>query len=45
MKRTDHDEDIDVRLIEEGWATISTIKYDLNDYDALKQAENWGITL
>ena len=45
VKRTDHDEDIDVRLIEEGWATISTIKYDLNDYDALKQAENWGITL
>ena len=45
VKRTDHDEDIDVRLIEEGWATISTIKYDLNDYEALKQAENWGITL
>ena len=45
VKRTDHDEDIDVRLIEEGWATISTIKYDLNDYDALKQAEKWGITL
>lgn len=45
VKRTDHDPDIDVRLIEEGWATISTIKYDLNDYDALKQAENWGITL
>ena len=45
VKRTDHDEDIDVRLIEDGWATISTIKYDLNDYDALKQAEKWGITL
>ena len=45
VKRTDHDPDIDVRLIEEGWATISTIKYDLNDYEALKQAENWRITL
>lgn len=45
VKRTDHDADIDVRLIEEGWATISTIRYDLNDYDALKQAEKWKITL
>lgn len=44
-KRTDHEEDIDVRLIDEGFATISTIKYDLNDYEALKQAETWKISL
>ena len=39
------DTDIDVRLIREGYATISMIQYDLNDYQGLEELKNWEIKL
>lgn len=41
----DQEEDIDVRLISEGYATISMVKYDLNDYEGLKELKRWEIGL
>lgn len=37
--------DSDVYLTREGWATIAMVKYDLNDYEGLKLAEEWSITI
>ena len=37
--------DSDVYLTRNGWATIAMVKYDLNDYESLKMAEEWRITL
>ena len=36
---------MDVKLIRSGYATVSAVKYDLNDYDGLKEIERWGIDL
>lgn len=40
-----HDEGLDVKLIGEGYATISAIKYDLNDYAGLKEMEKWELNI
>lgn len=37
--------DVDVRLIREGYATVSIIKYDLNDYEGLAAAAAWDLQL
>ena len=37
--------DSDVYLTKNGWATIAMVKYDLNDYEGLKLAEEWGVTI
>lgn len=37
--------DIDVKLIREGYATISALRYDLNDYQGLKEMEKWEIEI
>ena len=37
--------DSDVYLTKNGWATIAMVKYDLNDYEGLKLAEDWRIIL
>ena len=37
--------DSDVYLTRNGWATIAMVKYDLNDYEGLKLAEEWRIEL
>ena len=37
--------DSDVYLTKNGWATIAMVQYDLNDYEGLKMAEEWRITL
>lgn len=38
-------EDVDARFINEGYATVSAIKYDLNDYEGLKELEGWELSL
>lgn len=38
-------DEMDVKLIRSGYATVSAVKYDLNDYDGLKEIERWGIDL
>lgn len=35
--------DSDVYLTKHGWSTIAMVKYDLNDYEGLKMAEEWRI--
>lgn len=37
--------DMDVKLIREGYATISALRYDLNDYEGLKEMEKWEIEI
>ena len=37
--------DIDIKLIGEGYATVSMIKYDLNDDEGLKKLKEWELTL
>jgi 5'-nucleotidase len=37
--------DIDIRLIGEGYGTVSMIKYDLNDYKGLEKLKEWEIKL
>ena len=41
----DQEEDIDIRLISEGYATVSMVKYDLNDYEGLEKIKTWEIGL
>lgn len=38
-------EDMDVRLIRQGYATISAIRYDLNDYEGLKEIKGWELNI
>lgn len=38
-------DEMDIKMIRNGYATISAVKYDLNDYDGLKEIERWGIDL
>lgn len=45
MEKGNHEEDLDVKLIREGYATISAIKYDLNDYAGLKEMEKWELKI
>ncbi|MBR5517200.1 MAG: 5'/3'-nucleotidase SurE [Firmicutes bacterium] len=45
LEKGNHEEDLDVRLIRNGYATISAIKYDLNDYAGLKEMEKWEIEI
>ncbi len=45
IEKGNHEDDLDVKLIRDGYATISAIKYDLNDYQGLKEMENWEINL
>ena len=40
-----HEDDLDVKLINDGYATISAIKYDLNDYAGLKEMEKWELKI
>lgn len=42
---TDWGEDTDALLIRRGYAAISMIKYDLNDYEGLDVIKKWGIKL
>lgn len=37
--------DMDVRLVRDGYATISAIRYDLNDYEGLEQLEKWELKI
>ena len=37
------EDDMDTKLILEGYATISAIKYDLNDYENKKTLESWEL--
>ena len=37
----DQADDVDIRLIGQGYATISMVKYDLNDYEGLKKLKDW----
>ena len=39
------EEDLDVKLTRDGYATISAIKYDLNDYNGLKIMEKWELNI
>jgi len=36
---------MDVRLIRQGYATISAIRYDLNDYEGLKEIKGWELKI
>ena len=45
LEKGNHEEDLDVKLIKDGYATISVIKYDLNDYAGLKEVENWELNI
>lgn len=36
-------EDIDVIAMQEGYATITPLHYDLTDYELLEEIKNWGI--
>lgn len=45
LEKGNHEEDIDVKLIKDGYATISAIKYDLNDYAGLKEMEKWELKI
>lgn len=38
-------DDMDVKLIRDGYATISAIRYDLNDYEGLKTIKEWEIDI
>lgn len=38
-------EDADIKLIRMGYATVSAVKYDLNDYDGLKEIDKWELKL
>lgn len=38
-------DELDVSMIREGYATISVIKYDLNDYEGLDEIREWRIQL
>ena len=40
-----HEDDLDVKHINDGYATISAIKYDLNDYAGLKEMEKWELKI
>ena len=42
---TDLDMDKDTNLINQGYATVSMVRYDLNDYEALKEIDKWDISL
>lgn len=35
------EDDMDTKLIRDGWVTVSMVKYDLNDYDGLEMIKNW----
>lgn len=39
----DMDDDIDLKLVHDGYATISALRYDLNDYEEMKKIKEWGI--
>jgi len=45
LEKGNHEEDLDVKLIRDGYATISAIKYDLNDYAGLKEMEKWEVKI
>lgn len=38
-------DETDVLLIKKGYATVSMIKYDLNDYEGTEKLKEWGIKL
>jgi 5'-nucleotidase len=38
-------DDMDVKLIRQGYATISVVRYDLNDYEARKIIEGWVLKI
>ena len=41
----DTDDNFDVKLIHEGYATVSAIKYDLNDYAGLEEIKEWELNI
>lgn len=45
VEKGNHEDGLDVKLINEGYATISAIKYDLNDYAGLKEMEKWELNI
>ena len=36
-------EEMDTKLIRDGWITISMVRYDLNDYEGLEQIKKWEV--
>ncbi len=38
-------DDMDVKIIRQGYATISAIRYDLNDYEGLEEIKGWGLKI
>ena len=45
MESENWDRDTDALLIRKGYATIAMVQYDLNDYEGLKEIEEWEIKL
>lgn len=45
VEKENHEDGLDVKLINDGYATISAIKYDLNDYTGLKEIEKWELNI
>lgn len=39
------DDDVDVRLIRQGYATVSAIRYDLNDYEGMEEIKKWELKI
>lgn len=38
-------DDVDVRLIRQGYATVSAIRYDLNDYEGMEEIKKWELKI
>ena len=45
IEEGNHEDGLDVKLIKDGYATVSAIKYDLNDYEGLKEIEKWELKI
>lgn len=45
VKQETKETDIDMDLVGQGYATVSMIRYDLNDYEGLNKLKEWELTL
>lgn len=43
LEMLENDQETDVGLLREGYATITPISFDLTDYDALESFDDWGV--
>lgn len=43
IKQEKHCDDVDACLIDDGYATVSVVKYDLNDYEGLSRLDSWEL--